>query len=181
MTKSKRLQTAINDEVAALLNEQIRLEAIASAKYLAMASWCDEKGLENSAEFFYEQSDEERMHMLKLFRYLQDGGSKAISPDVDGIQHEFSSLREIFVSVLEQEIAVTHAIHKIVAACRNAGDFSTENFMQWFIAEQIEEEHIARRLIELVDIIGTEGQGLYMIDIEVSKIRDNIAKDALAE
>lgn len=178
MTDNNRLQSSISEEVAKLLNEQIRVEALSSAKYLALASWCDDKGLENSAEFFYEQSDEERSHMLKLFRYLQDVGAKAYSPEITAINHNFTSLREIFESALEQEVTVSKAIDKIVAACRNAQDFSTENFMQWFISEQIEEEQIARRMVELFDIIGESGQGLYMIDLEVSKIRANIAKEA---
>lgn len=165
-----RMRTSLKEEVENILNEQVRIEAVSSAKYLAMASWCGEKGLENSEAFFMAQADEERNHMLKIFQYIGSMGGKPISPEVLNINHEYSSVRDIFETALEQEIAVTHAIHRIVNTCRKANDYSTENFMQWFIQEQIEEEYIARRLVELIDLIGEEGRGLYFFDQEVPNV-----------
>jgi ferritin len=165
------MRTSLSEEVQNILNEQIRIEAVASAKYLAMASWCDERGYENSANFFYHQSDEERKHMLKIFHYVADMGGKAASPEVAGINHEFASLREVFETALEQEIGVTHAINRIVDTCRKVKDFGTEQFIDWFVEEQREEEFVARRIIELFDVIGEEGQGLYFIDKEIPNVK----------
>lgn len=165
-----RLKTSLNQEVEAILNEQVKLEALSSAKYLAMASWCGEHGFQNSEDFFMKQADEERGHMLKFFRYVSDAGGKPISPEVINIQHEYSSLRDVFETALEQEIGVTHSIHRIVSLCRKMNDYTTEHFLQWFIKEQLEEEFIARRQVELFDVIGEEGQGLYLIDQAIPKV-----------
>jgi ferritin len=166
-----RMKTALSQEVISALNEQIKMESRSSAKYLAMSSWCGEHGFSNSENFFMLQAEEERMHMLKIFKYLGDSGAKAISPEVTGITHEYSSLREVFETSLEQEIAVTHSIHKIVDICRKNKDYTTELFMQWFIREQMEEEFIARKVLDLFEMIGEEGQGLYWIDQHIAKVR----------
>jgi ferritin len=165
-----RLKTSLSQEVEAILNEQVKIEALSSAKYLAMASWCGEKGFKNSEDFFMKQAEEERAHMLKIFRFIGDAGGKAYSPEVNNITHEYSSLRDIFETALEQEIGVSHAIHRIVNICRKVNDYTTEHFMQWFIKEQLEEEFIARRQVELFDVIGESGQGLYLIDQAITKV-----------
>ncbi|HYG40309.1 MAG TPA: ferritin-like domain-containing protein, partial [Cytophagales bacterium] len=69
-----RLRTSLTEEIENVLNEQIKLEAASSAVYLAMASWCERNGFLNSANFFFKQSDEERGHMLKIFKYVCDQG-----------------------------------------------------------------------------------------------------------
>jgi ferritin len=147
-----------------LLNEQISKEAHSAAIYLAMASWCDHNGLTNSAEFFYKQSAEEREHMLKIFKFINDNGGTAYSPEVSNINHEYSSLQEIFETALDQEIEISKSIHKIVSRCRKVQDFGSENFLQWFVQEQMEEENQFRRILEMFDLMGTDGIALKFID-----------------
>jgi len=165
-----RLRTSLKEEVENILNEQVKLEALASARYLAMASWCDRNGYENSADFFFEQAEEEREHMLKIFKYISDMGGTAVSPEVIGIQQEFASFREVFETALEHEVAVSQAISRVVEICRKTNDYATEKFMHWFLEEQTEEEFVARRAVELFDVIGEEGVGRFMIDQEIPKI-----------
>ncbi len=166
-----RMRTSLSQEVAQALNTQIALEANSSAKYLAMASWCGEHGFDNSEAFFLAQSNEERNHMLKIFGYLSNQGAKAYSPEVTNIGHDFGSLREVFETSLEQEIAVTQSIHSIMDICRKTKDYTTELFLQWFIKEQMEEEFVARKILDLYDLIGEEGQGLYIFDKHVRKVK----------
>ena len=130
MKNIARQQMSIKVSTMDLLNEQIKMEAHASADYLAMASWCDQHGYVQSAEFFYAQSAEEREHMMKIFRFITDCGGNSISPTVENINHDFSHLEEVFETALEQEIAVTKAIHKLLAAARNDQDYVVENFLQ---------------------------------------------------
>ncbi len=156
--------TALSQETQQLLNQQITMEAKASASYLAMASWCDFKGYKYSAEFLYEQSNEEREHMLKLIRYMNNAGAHGLQPETTDIQQSFPSLREIFELVFTHETKVTQAIHRLVVHCWNEKDMATFNFLQWFVAEQIEEEATARKILDLFQIIGETGVGLYMID-----------------
>lgn len=165
-----RLKSSLTEEIESVLNEQIKLEAKSSANYLAMAAWCDRNGLDNSANFFYKQSDEERNHMLKLFKYISDLGGRAITPEVKDIPQEFQSFKDVFEKALEQEIQVTQAINKMVDKCHKAKDFTTINFLQWFLNEQIEEEYVARRALELFDVIGEEGIGRFTIDREIPNI-----------
>ncbi len=159
-----RRHSVLKDEIVDIINKQVKMEAQSSAAYLAMAAWCDVRGYDNCAEFFFKQSEEERKHQLKFFHYLVDMECEAISPAVDESQHEFEKLRSVFETALEMEIAVTDAIHDIVRLCRKEGDLATEEFLRWFIQEQIEEEYIARRCLELFDVLGEDKIALGMIE-----------------
>ncbi len=161
------------EETEILLNKQIELEAVSSAIYLSMASWCETKGYENSSNFLYKHTDEERMHMMKIFRYVNEAGGHALQPEIKDIPHEFSSLRKVFEEVLDHEIFITKSIHSLVDHCQSKRDFTTFNFLQWYVTEQREEEILARRILELFDIIGEDGLGLWTIDLEIGKLGTN--------
>jgi ferritin len=157
-------------ETEALLNKQIGMEGLSSAQYLSMASWCEAQGFDVSSKFLYKHSEEERMHMLKLFGYINGAGGHALQPEITGIKHSFASLREVFEHVLKHELAVTASINNLVEHTFSMKDFATFNFLQWYVGEQREEEIIARRAVELFNLIGEEGVGLYMIDQEIGKL-----------
>lgn len=165
-----RLRTSLTEEIESALNEQIKREAHASATYLAMASWCDRQGFDYSAGYFYAQAEEERAHMLKIFKYVSDLGGTAVSPEVTNVQQDWESFRSVFEAALENEIAVTQAINRIVGKCHQMQDFTTVSFLQWFLQEQIEEEYIARRALELFDVIGEDGIGRFTIDKQIPKL-----------
>ncbi len=165
-----RRHQVLKEEIVNVLNKQIKMEAQSSAAYLAMAAWCDTNGYDNSAEFFFKQSDEERKHQLKLFKYLTNMECSAVSPTVGESAHEFSSLKSVFEAALESEIAVTDSIHDIVRACRKEGDIATEEFMRWFVQEQIEEEFVARRVLELFDVLGEDKIALGMFEERVLEV-----------
>ena len=170
MKDNLSLNRSISTETEAMLNNQIMMEAQASAHYLSMASWCDVQGYSNSAKFLYGHADEERMHMMKLFHYINDAGGHALQPEITGLKHSYDSLRQVFQMILEHEIKVTQSINEIVEHCYNVKDFATLNFMQWYVSEQREEEMLSRRALELFDIIGEEGIGLWTIDQEIGKL-----------
>ncbi len=165
-----RLKTSLSEDIERLLNEQIQMEAKSSAIYLSMASWCDRGGFQNAAEFFYNQSDEERGHMMRIFRYINEAGGTAISPEVAGLPVDYDSFRSIFEQSLEQEIDVTQSINQIVDQCHKHKDYTTANFLRWFLEEQLEEENTARRCLELFDIIGEDGHGQYLVDKAIGKL-----------
>ena len=137
-----------------------------------MASWAEIHGYEHSAGFLYDHADEERMHMMKIFRYINEAGGHALQPEITNIKHQWKSLRSVFEEVLEHEIAVTKSIHNLVDHCYGIKDFTTFNFLQWYVTEQREEETLARRILEVFDIIGEEGIGLWTIDQEIGKLGD---------
>ena len=168
------LNRSISEETEALLNNQIMMEAMASAHYLSMASCCDVSGYSHSAQFLYNHADEERMHMMKIFHYINDAGGHALQPEITGLIHAYKSLREVFELILEHELKVTQSINEIVEHCYNVKDFASMNFMQWYVSEQREEEMMSRRALELFNIIGEEGIGLWTIDQEIGKLEQTV-------
>lgn len=166
-----RLKSSMNEELEKVLNNQIKVEAHASSVYLAMSAWCDEQGYDFSAGFFAKQAEEERSHMLKLFRYVNDRGGRAISPEITNITTDFYSFRGLFERALEMEMHVTQLFNDMAEKCIKQKDFVTFQFIQWFLEEQIQEEYIARRILDLFDIIGEEGIGRWEIDKQVQQIK----------
>ena len=165
-----RLRTSLSEEIEILLNEQIKTEATSSAIYLAMSSYCNGNGFDNSAGYLEKQSNEERAHMMKIFKYVNDLGGRAISPEIINVPQEFDSFRGVFELALQQEIKVTSQLNRIADQCLRLKDFTTFEFIQWFLKEQVEEEYVARRILELFDVIGEEGTGRWQIDKSIPKV-----------
>ncbi len=152
------------------LNEQIEIEGNASNFYLALAYWCDHRALAGCKEFFIRQFDEERMHMMKIYEYLSEAGNYPITGAMEKPNVDFDSIKEVFAVVLEQERKVTRSIHKIVKLCYEESDFSTLQFLQWYVEEQREEEVLIQSILDRIQVIGDGSQSLYYIDKEVSDI-----------
>ena len=146
------------------------MEAYASFYYLAAASWCDKQGLFGCSKFMYSHAEEERDHMMRLFNYIIDAGGNAIAPAVKQPPKEFGTLKKMFKNVLEHEVEVTGSINNLVDLCIKEKDHSTNNFLQWFVAEQHEEEKVFSTIIDRMNIIGAEEKNLYWIDQEVEKL-----------
>lgn len=157
----------ISKNIEQHLQDQVRKEASSSQTYLAMACWADTKGFEGAAEFLYAHSDEEREHMLKLIKFLNERGSQATVPALDAPKKDFNSLMEVFKSILEHEILVTKSINDIITACLQENDHLTNNFMQWYMTEQMEEEQLARSIIDKLEMIGSDTASLYLFDKEL--------------
>ncbi len=153
---SKKVETALND--------QIKKEATSSQFYLAMASWAETQGFNGIATFLYTHSDEERMHMLKLVKFVNERGGVAIIPALDAPPVEFNSITYVFEELLNHEVMVTESINNVVDVCLNEKDYTTHNFMQWYVSEQIEEEALARTINDKLKMIGTDKGGLYLFD-----------------
>ena len=167
----------ISKKIEQLLNQQIAQEAHASYYYLGMASWCDFNALEGCAQFLYAQSEEERDHMLKLFNYIVEAGGQALAPGIKQIPKEFKNITNVFKSALNQERENTRSINTLVDTCLKEKDYSTFNFLQWYVAEQHEEEMLFQSILDKIKIIGTDGQGVYLIDREVAKIAEASASN----
>jgi len=170
----------MNERVEKALNEQIEKEASSSQFYLAMASWAETKGLSGTAKFMYTHTDEERFHMLKLIKFVNERGGTAIIPGLDQPPREFESLENVFQLLLEHELDVTESINNLVDVCLQEKDYTTHNFIQWYVSEQLEEEALARSILDKVRMIDNNKAGLYMFDrdLENSAIQGGIASNA---
>ena len=160
----------LSPKVLDALNAQIALEAHSSFTYLAMASWCDKEGLPGCAQFFYAQSDEERVHMLKLVHYINEMDEHALAPAVPQPEIDYESIQEVFKKVFTQERKVTDAINNILSLCRSEDDHATMNFLQWYVTEQREEEALVRDILDKIRLIGVGPQSLYFINKEVEAL-----------
>ncbi|PHR30347.1 MAG: ferritin [Fluviicola sp.] len=146
------------------LNDQIKKEGQSSQFYLAMASWAETQGLSGTSGFMYKQSEEERFHMLKLVKFVNERGGKAIIPGFDTPPTEFDSVNNVFELLLSHEITITQSINDLVEVCLEEKDYTTHNFIQWYLSEQLEEEASARAILDKVKLIGEDKAGLYLFD-----------------
>lgn len=154
----------MNERVEKALNQQIEKEASSSQFYLAMASWAESQGLNGTAKFLYTHSDEERFHMLKLVKFVNERGGTAVIPGLANPPSEFESLINVFSLLLEHELKVTESINEVVDICLQEKDYTTHNFMQWYVSEQLEEEALARTILDKIKLIGGDKGGLYLFD-----------------
>ena len=157
----------LSKNIEKLLQDQVTKEASSSQTYLSMACWADVKGYNGAADFLYAHSDEERMHMLKLVKFLNERGSQATIATLNAPKKDFGTLKEVFESILEHEVKVTESINNIITACLKENDHLTNNFMQWYISEQMEEEQLARSIIDKLEMIGSDTSSLYLFDREL--------------
>lgn len=154
----------LSDEMVNILNQQIVMESEAASFYLYMASWCEVSGHEGASEFFYKQSDEERMHMLKIVHYINRLGIIADISTIKEPPKDLASLEDIVKAALENEQKVTKAIHEIITLAEKERDRRTFDFMQWFVKEQIEEEDTVDRILQKFDVIGRDKLAINEID-----------------
>lgn len=160
----------VSKKVEKALNKQVEIEAASSQFYLAMASWAETQGMNGVAKFLYEHSDEERMHMLKLVRFINERGGKAVIPALAKPPISFKSVAYIFEELLNHEIMVTGEINEVVDICLKEKDYTTHNFMQWYVSEQIEEEALARTILDKIRMIGNDKGGMYLFDRDLQTL-----------
>lgn len=161
----------LSKSMQAALNEQVKIEAQSSQVYLAMASWAEiQPGIDNITAFFYRHSEEERMHMLKLIHFINERGGFAMVPALEQPTVTYPSIKHAFQELLKHEVMVSESINKLVDIALGEKDYSTHNFLQWYVAEQIEEEALARILNDKLELIGEEKSGLYLFDKDILNV-----------
>lgn len=167
-TKKTHIMLSKNIETA--LNKQIRIEAESSQTYLSMACWAEVHGLEGIAQFMYTQSDEERAHMLKLVKYVNERGGHAQITDLKAPKTFYSTFKEMFEALYNHEIFVSESINELVHITFEEKDYATHNFLQWYVAEQIEEEATAKSILDKINLIGDDKGGLYLFDRDIQQL-----------
>ena len=152
------------------LNSQIRLEQYSSNLYMQMSAWCDHQGYTASATFLREHAGEELLHMHKLFDYVCETGALAVLGTVDAPPTSYKSLGEVFEVTYKHELGITSAINQLVASALAEQDFSTFQFLQWYVSEQHEEERLFKSILDKISVIGLDGKGIYFLDKEIRKL-----------
>ncbi len=158
------------EQFTAELNAQIGREFGASQQYIAVAVYYDAQTLPQLASFFYRQSLEERDHAMMMVQYLLDAGAEVDVPGVQEPKNGFADIAEPVRIALEQERRVTDQISGLAAIAREANDYVSEQFVQWFLKEQVEEiatmsdllavaERSKDRPMEIEDFLAREHSG----------------------
>lgn len=160
----------LSENLLQKLNEQVTHEFYASNLYLQMSAWCNHKGLNGSAKFLKDHAADEMSHMQKIFGYIQDTGALAVIDTIKKPEITFENIQDIFTQTYTHEKMITAKINELVDIALNEKDYSTFNFLQWYVAEQHEEEKLFKSILDKIEIIGLDGRGLFMIDREIGNI-----------
>lgn len=165
-----------------LLNDQVTAEQDAAYKYLQMAAWAEKEGLSGAAKFFRTHSQEEEGHRDRIFDYLNECGQEVILGAVDAPKNDYDNLLEVIQAAYDHEKKVTGMIKRIAEASFAEQDYQTFNFIQWFVAEQHEEETLFMTVLDKARVLGYEGEkqgeALYLLDQYLANAHEEAGGDA---
>lgn len=150
------------------LNDQIVAEMYSAYLYLSMAAYLDGEGLGGFAKWMRAQFQEEQAHALKMFNYVGERGGRVRLGAIEAPPSEWDSPLDVFETTLAHEQMVTGLINKLVDLALELSDHATDNFLRWFVTEQVEEEDSADSIRQQLKLVGSNGQGLLMLDRELS-------------
>jgi ferritin len=159
----------LTKKIEKILNEQIIKEGYSSNLYLAMASWADTEGYAGVAQWLFAQAEEERMHMMKFFNFINERGGHAVVPSFEQPPASFEGIKKLFDQVMAHEQYISGSINDIVALTIEEKDFATNNWVQWFVTEQVEEESTVQAIIDKLNMLGD--QQMYMFDRDIMGMR----------
>ena len=160
----------LKPEMVKQLNKQINLEFYSSNLYLQMSAWCEEKGFEGAAMFMRKHAAEEMDHMTRLFTYVSETGALPILGTIDAPPHEFESLADVFEKTYQHECEITEHINSLAHQAFSNQDYSTFNFLQWYVAEQHEEETLFKSVLDKINLVGHDGHALFFVDKDLAEM-----------
>ena len=150
------------------LNAQINAELASSYIYLAMAAYFEDNDLPGFAHWMTIQVQEELFHVQKFYHYVFERDGRVELTAIEGPPKEWESPLAAFEAAYKHEQYISGRIHELVALARAENDPPTENFLQWFVAEQVEEEASVTEIVDQLNLAGEKGNGMFMIDKELS-------------
>lgn len=159
----------LTDPIEDALNDQINAELYSSHMYLSMAAYYEEEGLPGFAAWMRAQADEEHAHAMRIYDFVIDREGRVSLEGIDSPPTEWDDPVEAFRTAYEHEVEISGMIDDLVALAREANDNATENMLQWFVAEQVEEEATAQAILDKLRHVGDDGTGLLMIDQELAQ------------
>jgi ferritin len=154
----------LTDSMQKALNEQINKELYSSYLYLSMSACADSMGLPGVAHWLMMQVQEESLHAMKLYDYVQQKGGRVQLDAIDAPPREFGTPQQIFEETLKHEQKVTASINELMDTAIDERDHATQIFLQWFVTEQVEEEAGVQEIIDQCRLAGEHQGNLMMID-----------------
>ena len=159
----------LSNKMEKALNEQVNAEMYSAYLYLSMSAYFEDQNLSGFANWMHVQAQEEMTHAMKIYRYIHDRGGSVELEQIDKPQIKWDSAQKVLEDVYSHEQKVTEMIHNLVNLAREEKDHGTDNMLQWFVAEQVEEETNADELLNQVKMVKGQPQGLLMLDRELKQ------------
>ncbi|MFC1601717.1 ferritin [Candidatus Sumerlaeota bacterium] len=159
----------ISKKIQKSLNDQLNYEMFSAYVYMAMQAHLDSIGLQGMANWLKIQTHEEMIHAMMIFNYLNEAGGRVILKTIDAPPEKWDTPLAAFEHAYEHECGVTKRIHKIVDQAQAESDHATNNFLQWFVAEQVEEEASVDQIIQRLKLVADTPGGLFLIDQELAQ------------
>jgi len=164
----------LTTDMISRLNDQLNLEFYSANLYLQMSAWCADKGFEGAASFLKKHSREEMEHMQRLFDYLSDTGALPVLGSIDAPPVTFESLSDVFAKTYEHEQLITGKINELAHAAMTTHDYSTFNFLQWYVAEQHEEEKIFKTVLDKLGMLENSSNGAFLLDKDLARMDSEV-------
>jgi len=158
----------LSDKMLEALNEQINRELYSEYLYLSMAAWFEDQGLPGFANWMKVQTQEEHFHAMKIFDYVSEVNGRVTLKPIAGPPVDFESALAIFEASLDHEKYITASINERVKLAMDESDFATANFLQWYVAEQVEEEASVGAVVDKLRLAAGHGNALLMLDQQLA-------------
>ncbi len=159
----------LTNQMVKKLNDQLNLEFYSSNLYLQMSAWCDDQNFPSFGKFLRDHASEERQHMERLFDYVLDCGALALIGKIEAPESEYKSLLDVFRAAYQHELKITKEINELVDYALTQKDFSTFHFLQWYVAEQHEEEKLFKSIVDKLELVGENKRDLFFMDKDFNK------------
>lgn len=159
----------MNQRVEKAINEQINAELYSSYLYLSMSAYCESEGLSGFANWMKVQAEEELFHATKMFNYVHERGGRVLLTSIEAPKTQWESILAVFEEVFAHEQKVTALINNLVTIAREEKEYATENFLQWYVAEQVEEEDSVSKILGELKFVDGKGSGLFMLNREAAQ------------
>ena len=159
----------VSEKINEIINEQINKEFFSGYLYLSMSAHLKEIGLFGFSTWTKNHAREEVEHGLKLLDYLLERDSFVTLKQIRTPEFEFTGIKGIFEKIYEHEKCITHSVMQIAKLAEDECDRKTLSFIDWFIAEQVEEEQVVKDIIKRLEIFGEDKTSLFLMDQEMAK------------
>ncbi len=159
----------LSERMRKAMNEQVNAELYSSYLYVSMSMYFESIDMRGAANWMMEQAKEELIHARKLMDYVNERGGRVWLDAIEKPPQEWESILDVFQAALAHEEKVSSLINGLVTLAREENDHMTDNFLQWFVAEQVEEEASAAEVVRKIKLVGDSGGGMFMIDKELEQ------------
>lgn len=150
------------------INKQINAELYSAYLYLSMAAYFEDQSLPGFANWMRVQFEEEQFHALKFYGYVNERGGRVVLEAIDKPETEWPNIISVFENVLAHEEHVTSLINDLVTLAIEERDYASQNFLQWYVDEQVEEEANVHALLDQLKRVNGEGHAILMLDRELA-------------